>query len=84
MMGIEGKIRCLKAALVELRRRKGDLSGSGQLVLQRQNVSRRDWEVVLAVPVSKVYAKPQIARSLIIAAGLDPDGRDGVLLQAYL
>lgn len=92
MESVEAKIERLKAALKAIE----NVGGAGQLVLKTtrnlQNIKRAKWEpqtewwkvgsVIFTAYVGKAYANHRIARALMLAAGLDPDGNDGVKLEA--
>ena len=80
MKDIEAKVERLKAALKTLRHQYG----AGKLMLVKQKKRTDSSEVLYAVWTGRHYASWKLARALMFAAGLDPDGKDGVRVEAYL
>ena len=78
MESITAKVEQLKAALDML----DSISGAAEMVLMRRR--SKEWQDIKTVRVSKACAKRYIARALMLAAGLDPDGNDGVRLEPYM
>ncbi|RKY15021.1 MAG: hypothetical protein DRP82_02730 [Planctomycetota bacterium] len=91
MKRIEAKVERLKAALkaIESPNAAGELAllweypnphwfGEYRLVPRREGFRHEYEKEVLVVRVAKAYANNRIARALMLAAGLDPDGKDGI------
>jgi len=87
MEGVDAKLDRLKAAIKSLE----NLGGVGRFALQRKVIRERkiglyterweSWGTVCTAYIGRAYANHRVARALMVAAGLDPDGKDGVRIQ---